>query len=238
MRTGASLGWRIATAVAFGATAALAVTLSRGVPLPAALTSDKGADAQHAQASARPASAAVTARCAASGLRISMGPGARVTVAITRYPLDFTNVSGASCTLFGYPLVAAYRGDGLQVGAAAGDDLSAAARRVLLAPGQTAHAALDAAVPAARCTPVRATGLRVVPPGDSAPRYVRRPLTTCTVRAARGQDCLRVHAIAPGASAGTGTGTVAAFEPSSPPARSPSPPHPAGTFARPGTEAD
>jgi hypothetical protein len=140
MRTGASLGWRIATAVAFGATAALAVTLSRGVPLHAALTSDKGADAQHAAASARPASAAVTARCAASGLRISMGPGARV--------------------------------------------------------------------------------------------------TTCTVRAARGQDYLRVHAIAPGASAGTSTGTVAAFEPSSPPARSPAPTHPAGTFARPGTEAD
>jgi hypothetical protein len=157
-------------------------------------------------------------------------------MAITRYPLDFTNVSGASCTLFGYPLVAAYRGDGLQVGAAAADDVSVAARRVLLAPGQTAHAALDAAVPAARCAPVRATGLRVVTPGNSAPRYVRRPLTTCTVRAARGQDYLRVHAIAPGA--GTSTGTVAAFEPSSRPARSPAPTHPAGTFARPGTEAD
>ena len=39
MRAGAGLGWRIATAVAFGATAALAVTLSRGVPLDAALMS-------------------------------------------------------------------------------------------------------------------------------------------------------------------------------------------------------
>jgi hypothetical protein len=37
MRAGASLGWRIATAVAFGATAALAVTLSRGAPPQAAL---------------------------------------------------------------------------------------------------------------------------------------------------------------------------------------------------------
>ena len=130
MRAGASLGWRIATAVAFGATAALAVTLSRGVPLHAALASAKGADAQRTAATA-PRSA-VTARCAASGLRISVGPGARVTTAITRYALDFTNVSRASCTLAGYPEVAAYRGDGVQVGAAAGDDLSAAARRVLL----------------------------------------------------------------------------------------------------------
>jgi hypothetical protein len=200
MRAGASLGLRIATAVAFGATAALAVTLSRGVPLDAALTSAKGADAQHAAASARPL--AVTARCAASGLRISLGPGARVSAAITRYPLDFTNVSAASCTLAGYPEVAAYRGNGVQVGAVAGDDLSAAAHRVLLGPGQTAHATLDASVPAARCGPVHAAGLRVVAPGQAAARYVRRPLTACTASASRGQEYLRVRAIAAGAGAG------------------------------------
>ena len=198
MRAGASLGWRVATAVAFGATAALAVTLSRGVPLDAALTSAKGSGAQHAAASARPL--AVTARCAASGLRISLGPGARVSAAITRYPLDFTNVSGASCTLVGYPEVTAYRGNGVQVGAAAGDDLSAV-RRVLLGPGQTAHATLDASVPAARCGPVHAAGLRVVAPGQAAARYVRRPLTACTGCPSRGQEYLRVRAIAAGARA-------------------------------------
>jgi uncharacterized protein DUF4232 len=193
MRASASLGLRIATAVAFGATAALAVTLSRGVPLDAALTSAKGAGAQHAAASARPLT--VTARCAASGLRISLGPGARVSAAITRYPLDFTNVSGASCTLAGYPEVAAYRGNGVQVGAAAGDDVSAAGHRVLLAPGQTARATVDASATAARCGPVHAAGLRVVTPGQTAVRYVRRPLTACTARAPRGQEYLRVRAI-------------------------------------------
>lgn len=234
MRAGASLGWRIATAVAFGATAALAVTLSRGVPLHAALASAKGADAQRTAASAP--RTAVTARCAASGLRISVGPGARVTTAITRYALEFTNVSRASCTLAGYPEVAAYRGDGVQVGAAAGDDSSAAARRVLLRPGQTAHAALDAAVPAARCGPVHATGLRVVTPGQTAARYVRRSMAACTARAPRGQDYLRVHAIAPGA--GTRIGTVAEVEPSPPPARSAGPCRPSGAFARHGAAAD
>ena len=199
MRTGASLGWRVATAVAFGATAALAVTLSRGVPLDAALTSAKGSGAQHAAVSARPL--AVTARCAASGLRISLGPGARVSAAITRYPLDFTNASGAPCTIAGYPEVAAYRGNGVQVGAVAGDDLSAAARRVLLAPGQTAHATLDASVTTARCGPVHAAGLRVVTPGQTVARYVRSPLTACAGRAPRGQEYLRVRAIAAGARA-------------------------------------
>ncbi|MDX6342858.1 MAG: hypothetical protein QOH87_2996 [Trebonia sp.] len=207
MRAGARLGWRIATAAAFGATAALAVTLSRGVPMDAALTSAKAPDAQHAAAKTQ--QAAVPARCVTSGLRISLGPGARVSTAVTRYPVDFTNVSGAPCTLAGYPEVTAYRGDGVQVGAAAGHDLSAAARRVVLAPGQTAHATLDASVPPARCGPVRATGLRVVTPGQAAARYVRRPLTACTARAPQGQDYLRVRAIQPGASAGT----VADFEP-------------------------
>jgi hypothetical protein len=234
MRAGASLGWRIATAVAFGATAALAVTLSRGVPLHAALTSVKGTAAQHAAAGARPAAA--PGRCAASGLRVSVGPGARVTVAVTRYPLDFTNVSGASCTLAGYPEVAAYRGDGVQVGAAAGDDLSGAARRVLLAPGQTAHATLDASVPAARCGPVDVTGLRVVAPGQTAARYVRRPLTACTAPAPRGQYYLRVRAIAAGA--GTSIGTVAEFWPSPATARGAGPLRSAGAVARRGAEAD
>ena len=234
MRTGASLGWRVATAVAFGATAALAVTLSRGVPLDAALTSAKGVTATHPAASARPS--AVTARCAASGLRISVGPGARVSAAVTRYLLDFTNVGRASCTLAGYPEVAAYRGDGVQVGTAAGDDRSAPSHHVVLAPGQTAHATLDASVPAARCGPVQAAGLRVVTPGQAAARYVRRPLTACAARGPRGQDYLRVHAIQAGA--GAGTSTVAAFAPAQAPARSAGPSHPAGAVARLGAEAD
>jgi hypothetical protein len=199
MRAGARLGWRVAVAVAFAATATLAVTVSRSGPMTAALASAKEPGAQHAAATRAPRHAVATLRCAASGLRISVGPGARVTTAITRYPLDFTNVSDAPCTLSGYPQVAAYWGDGGQVGDAAGHDTSIAARRILLAPGQTAHASLDAAMPAARCRPVRAAGLRVTPPGQSAARYVKRPLTTCTVQAPRGQHYLRVRAIQPGA---------------------------------------
>src|SRR6185437_12306192 len=82
MRAGVSLGLRIAAAVAFGATAALAVIAGRGAPLDAALASAKGPEAQHAPASATATASAgarpVTAgRCALSGLRISVGAGAR-----------------------------------------------------------------------------------------------------------------------------------------------------------------
>jgi hypothetical protein len=191
MRAAASLSLRIATALAFGATAALAVTLTRGAPLHAALTSAKAQGAAHAAVEAG------APRCAGSGLRISMGAGSRVTAVVTQYPLDFTNVSGAPCTLAGYPQVAAYQGDGSEVGDAAVRDTSVAALSVLLAPGQTAHASLDASL-TVRCRPVRVPGLRVVPPGQSAARYIKRPLTACAAHVSRGEDYLRVHAIQPG----------------------------------------
>ena len=168
MRAGASLGLRIATAVAFGATAALAVTLNRGAPVDAALTSEKGPDAPHAAARrGHPVGRRPVPRCAVSGLRISVGPGSRVTTVVTRYPLDFTNVSGAPCTLTGYPEVTAYQGDGVR-----GRRRRRHATRpsppgaVVLAPGQTAHTSLDASL------------LRPVPPGprDRAARRPARPV--------------------------------------------------------------
>ena len=212
MRAGASLGLRIATAVAFGATAALAVTLSRGAPVHAALASEKGQNAPRAAATRSPAAAtrspAVAPRCAVSGLRISVGTGSRVTTVTTRYALDFTNVSSAPCTLTGYPQVAAYQGEGTEVGDAAVRDTSVAALRVVLAPGQTAHASLDASL-SVRCRPVRVAGLRVVPPGQSAARYVKRLLTACAAHVPWGEDYLHVRAIQPGSGTGSGTGSGA-----------------------------
>lgn len=192
MRGGARLGWRLATPLAFGATAVLAVIVARA-PAHSALALQDGPGTQHV---------VVTARCGVSELRISMGTGTRVASMVTRYALDFTNVSGTPCTLAGYPEVAAYRGDGVQVGGLAVHDTSAAASRVLLAPGQTAHATLDTslALSKARCRPVRAAGLRVgVSSSPSPVSYVKRPLTACAGRAAAGQAYLRVHAIQRGA---------------------------------------
>jgi hypothetical protein len=218
MRAGARLGWRVATAVVFGATAALAVIVSRGAPMSAALIAAKGDGAQHAAATANPA----VVQCATSGLRVSLTavttrtgakkaavpkpssrPGgvsqAQVSAALTRYRLDFTNMSHTPCTMAGYPQVAADR-NGVEIGGAAAQDTAVAAHRILLAPGQTVHASLDATQPTARCHPVRASGLRVVPPGETSARYLHRPLTACT---ARGHVYLHVRAIQAGAGAGT-----------------------------------
>jgi hypothetical protein len=214
MRAGARLGLRVATAVVFGATAALAVIVSRGAPTHASLISANGADGGHVTASAS-AVRAVPPQCAISRLRLSVGPGVRVAAQIThgipgkvtkppavkhgeavvaaliRYRLDFTNVSRLPCTMTGYPQVAADQ-NGVLVGGAAAHDTTVVAHRLLLAPGQTVHAALDATVPTRRCHPVRASGLRVAPPGQSTARYVHRPMTACT---ARGRIYLHVRAV-------------------------------------------
>jgi hypothetical protein len=221
MRAGERLGWRVATAVVFGATAALAVIVSRGAPMNASLISAKGANGGQATASASADPDAVPPQCAISRLRLSVGPGVRVAAQITRgvpagatqpaatpaakhgeamvaalirYRLDFTNVSRLPCTMTGYPQVAADQ-NGAVVGGAAAHDTTVVAHRLLLAPGQTVHASLDATVPSPRCRPVRASGLRVAPPGQSSARFLRRPMTACT---ARGQVYLHVRAVQAG----------------------------------------
>jgi hypothetical protein len=202
MRASIRLAWRVAAVVAFGATAALAVTLTRGAPAPAALTSARHMARGHS----------ATPWCAPSRLRISLGaaPGTGVPVltgaasrlaagAVTRYRLEFTNVSGAACTLSGYPEVAAYRDDGAQVGNAAGRDTSVAARRILLAPGATVHTAVIASVSAGPCRPVVVAGLRVVPPGQPAARYIRHALRACSAAGPGAPVFLRVRAVQPDA---------------------------------------
>jgi len=135
-------GWRGVAAVAFAATAVLAVTVSRAAPAHLALTSARHPSRAHG-ASGAP-------RCATSRLRISLstgaGPGTRASAGhgssagASVRTLDFTNVSGTACALSGYPAVAAYGTGGAQIGNAAGRDTSVTARRIVLAPGATAHA--------------------------------------------------------------------------------------------------
>jgi len=120
-------------------------------------------------------------------------------VYVVTLPVDFTNTSGAACTLSGYPQVSAYRDGGAQVGNAAVLDTSVIARRIVLAPGATAHAAVVESVPSGRCRPVAATGLRVVPPGQDVPRYVRHSITACSAAGRKAPVFLRVLAVQPGA---------------------------------------
>jgi hypothetical protein len=199
MRTQVRVVWRVGVAVAFAATAALAVILSRGAPVPADLTSAGTAQAgMHTIASPQ---------CTTGRLEIWLGAGEYHGSGYIRYPLEFTNVSRSTCTLTGYPRVFAYHATsraaaGRLVGNAAGWDASEAVRRVLLPPGATAHSesqlASVADFPAVRCRPVAAQELRVVPPGQSIGGYVRYRFAACSAMGPRAPVFLNVQAIQKG----------------------------------------
>jgi hypothetical protein len=72
--------------------------------------------------------------------RARSGNGAAGTI---YYPLNFTNVSGHTCSLHGFPGVSAIARNGHQLGSPAGWSARVAARTVVIAPGATAHTMLQ-----------------------------------------------------------------------------------------------
>ena len=194
--------WRGIAGIAFAATAVVAVTVSRGGPAHVALTSARNPSEAHGATGAT--------QCTASRLRISLGAGSGAGAragaghgrsaggSVSVSTLEFTNVSGTACALSGYPEVAAYGAGGTQLGNAAGRDTSVAARRIVLAPGATAHAAVVASVSAGSCRAVVATGLRVALPGQSAARDIRHAMSACGLAGPRAPVFLHVRAVQPG----------------------------------------
>jgi hypothetical protein len=92
-------------------------------------------------------------------------------------PLEFTNTSGRTCTLYGYPGVAlTATAPGAQVGAAAERSSVRPATLITLAPGVTASATLQLVnvsfYSASACGPVSAGYLQVYPPGQTSAVYV------------------------------------------------------------------
>jgi hypothetical protein len=112
-------------------------------------------------------------------------------------PLDFTNVSKASCRLAGDPtvkLVASRHGK--QIGSAATVDDGLVAKALELPAGRTAHIWLRLFdvmnLPAALCRPASAAGLRVALPGQARTTFISHPLTMCAKRV-HGADILTVE---------------------------------------------
>jgi hypothetical protein len=202
MRASAHVAWRVATAVMFAATAALAVTLTRGASLQTTLASARNTGHSGAAAMARrhrPGPA-----CQTSGLRIWIDNEGDATPRASDTAVEFTNTSGAACTMSGYPQVVASRANGAQVGNAASQDISVSVRRIVLAPGATAHAVLTddvSGLPGGSCKPVTAASLRVVPPGQSIARYVRHAVTACSAAGPRAPVFLHVWALQVGVGA-------------------------------------
>jgi Domain of unknown function (DUF4232) len=148
-----------------------------------------------------PAGATAPPGCATSALTVAIGQENGAAGSIY-YPLEFRNVSGASCTLFGYPGVSFATGiGGRQLGGAAVRNPAFAAQLVTLAPGATAHASLQVVVaqnyPASICDPVTAHWLRIFPPNQFAPLYLSFTAVTCTGRIPSGST-LGIYAVRPG----------------------------------------
>jgi hypothetical protein len=214
MRADVRVACQVAAAVAFAATAALAVTLTRA-PLHAALTSTPGGGPTRNVVPIGRQTLPALPQCGASTLDISIAhanasaasdPSRRLAnLAAVGFPLDFTNISTTACTISGYPEVSAYSAGGAQVGNAAGLDTTVSARRIVLAPGATAHVAVVDSASAGHCHLVSVIGLRVILPGQSIPRFVRHTLTACSAAGRTAPVFLHVRAVQPGTGMTAGT---------------------------------
>ena len=121
--------------------------------------------------------------CATSGLAVKLGAG-NGAAGSTFIPIVFTNTTGSSCSMFGYPGVSFVTGQGgSQIGSAAMRDSTQPARTIVLAAGGVAHATLRVVqalnfTPAA-CKPVTANTLKIFPPGQTDPLYIAFTAMTC-----------------------------------------------------------
>ena len=121
--------------------------------------------------------------CATSGLDVWLDTQGRAALGTTFYNLEFTNLSGSSCTLFGYPAVSAVTLTGTTLGSGSSPS-GGTPHTVTLANGATAHAVLGitttADFPPSQCQPVTAAGLQVHPPGQTKSKTVPFPFSACS----------------------------------------------------------
>ncbi len=133
------------------------------------------------------APAARTPSCATSGLVLwlSTPPGNGYAGGVV-YDLNFTNLSGHTCTLRGYPGVSAVSLAGRRLGGPAGwgGFSNPNLRTIRLADGATATAVMDLSFAvtggAGPCHPVTAAGLRVYPPSQFASKVIPFPFSACS----------------------------------------------------------
>lgn len=102
----------------------------------------------------------------------------------TYVQIVFTNISAATCTLYGYPGVSFAGGSPVsQIGVAATEDPATPRQLVAVAPGAEASALLRIVTaqnfPPARCHLVTATYLQVYPPNQTTPIYISYSSAAC-----------------------------------------------------------
>ncbi|MGA8747089.1 MAG: DUF4232 domain-containing protein [Solirubrobacterales bacterium] len=134
-----------------------------------------------------------TPACKTAGLVIWIPDGrGNGTAGSIYYRLEFTNLSGRTCTLSGFPTAVAIGLNGRRLGQQAKLESAQKPGLVKLVAGGSAAAQLRiveaGAIRAASCDPAMAAGLSVSPPGQSSSRSVPLPFEAC----ARGTSVLSV----------------------------------------------
>ena len=131
-------------------------------------------------------------QCPSSALRVTVNKTRGGAAAGTSYvALDFTNTSGHSCHMFGFPGVSFVTGNpGSQIGAAASRQTTFGPENVTLASGAVAHAWLGVVnagnfSPSA-CGPVTAHWLKVYPPDQFTALYTRFTAQVCSKKVSTG----------------------------------------------------
>lgn len=136
-----------------------------------------------ASASSASAHVAGPPPCATSDLNVTLGTSSGYAGG-TYQTIVFTNTSGATCTLYGYPGVSLVSAPPYtQIGLAAQRGGTAPVTPITLATGATANAVLQVVdalnFGAATCGPTKAAFLRVFPPNQTAPVYLADTSEVC-----------------------------------------------------------
>jgi hypothetical protein len=199
----AVLACSAALAAACGTTASPAASPSASPTVTATPTVSPGTASPASSPTVAPSQAG-PAPCATSTLKVAVPKGqGNAAAGSSYYPIQFTNASGTSCTLYGYPGVSFVTAPGgSQIGPAATRNPAAAKQLVTLSPGQTVHAELQVVdaenYPPADCGLVTAHWLKIYPPNQTAPAYVGFTAMACS----KSKQILSVETVQPGA-AGT-----------------------------------
>jgi hypothetical protein len=158
-----------------------ATAASSSSPAPASSTSASPV-AVPSSSSASPAVVGVPA-CPNGSLKVTQGLGQGYAGG-TYEVIDFTNTTGSTCTLYGYPGVSLVSGPPyVQLGLAAKRSTNTPVKLITLAPGDVANALLQIVdalnFPTATCSPAAATDLQVYPPGQTAAVYLPNQSEAC-----------------------------------------------------------
>lgn len=121
--------------------------------------------------------------CATSGLNVTLGPSSGYAGGVDQ-TIIFTNTSGATCTLYGYPGVSLVSAPPYtQIGLAGQRSSTTPVKLITLASGATASAVLQIVdalnFGTATCSPTKAAFLRIYPPNQTVPVYLADASEVC-----------------------------------------------------------